>query len=188
MTTSKEPPARVRKLSLEQMGKLHDMEGDEEFRQALYQLHLDLDDAAAESKGDLGKLVAWLRHQLDVMIEYEYGAGEYAPQEIRCDKGPIVRFDGRVLAEHTTNPKGNRDRWVELRVWATPAGAWIVETVSCSDKQEEQDFANALVLDHVSDLKDPRSRPIRAMDWMGWSNPARALASKLDWDLTVEVS
>lgn len=101
--------------------------------------------------------------------------GGYERVTIRRTRGKALRFHGRLLGEEVVGHR-DRDRWLELRLWETPAGAWIVERVSASDEPGERDFANALVL-----KGDTADRPYLAMEWLDWINPAKSLARRMKW-------
>ncbi|PZU59849.1 MAG: hypothetical protein DI547_05065 [Sphingobium sp.] len=107
----------------------------------------------------------------------------FTPQTISANRGPVYEFMGRLLAQHSTqNAKRTKTRWTELRLWETPAGAWVVEHVGCSDDDGHVDIADVAVF--------PRhkvGREFAVMDTLEWSYAARALASKMKWDLKVRV-
>lgn len=110
------------------------------------------------------------------------GPGEFTPQKIVANKGPTLQFDGNLLIEYSTDPKRQKVRWTEFRLWETPSGAWIMETVGCSDDEAQVDIFDAEVF-----RGEVGERPIAVMDWLGWSYPARAIAKKLGWNLIVRI-
>lgn len=107
---------------------------------------------------------------------------EFTPQKIVANKGPTLQFDGKLLIEYSTDPKKQKVRWTELRLWETPSGAWIMESVGCSDDEAQVDIFDAEVF-----RGEVGERPIAVMDWLGWSYPARAIAKKMGWNLIVRV-
>ncbi|WP_066700127.1 hypothetical protein [Sphingobium amiense] len=124
----------------------------------------------------------------------------YSYQVIKANRGPTFEFVGKLLGEHTTNSKGDRSKWTELRLWETPSGKWVAESAGCSDEPGHVDIADAavirgpVVLVDRQTLKDfqekaPQtlSMEFQAMDFWGWSSPAKALAKKLGWNIKVQV-
>ena len=124
----------------------------------------------------------------------------YSREKIVCNHGPTYEFWGKLLGEHTTNPKGNRSKWTEIRLWETPSGKWVAESAGCSDEPGHVDIANAAVIRgpavlverqtlHSFQEKEPEilSMEFQAMEFWGWSSPAKALAKKLGWNIVVQV-
>lgn len=92
-------------------------------------------------------------------------------QRIARERGPIVRFHGREVA--TVSFGKGKPRWIEIVLWETPGGAWVVERIEASDRQGEKDFVDALVVRDAD--------PIVVMDWLGWTIPARELGKSMGW-------
>ncbi|EQA97263.1 hypothetical protein [Sphingobium sp. HDIP04] len=111
-------------------------------------------------------------------------ADGYTHEEIACNRGPTYQFLGKLLGEHTTNPKRDRAKWTEIRLWETPSGKWVAESAGCSDEPGHVDIADAAV---IAGDQDGRSMEFQAMDFWGWSSPAKALAKRLGWNLVVRV-
>lgn len=118
----------------------------------------------------------------------------YEPQLISANKGPEFQFYGKLLIEVTTQNRGRtKARWTELRLWETPAGAWVMESVGCSDDDGHVDITDAEAFPPIGGLDEiqggyrGKGREERVMDWLGWSYAAREMASKMGWDLTVRV-
>ena len=109
---------------------------------------------------------------------------EYTPQSITQNRGPIVEFTGRALDEYSTQKPGQSNRaWTEVTLWETCAHNWVLEVINCSDRDDQQDFADA----HILDQGDMQERIFAAMSILGWSGYARKMAKRLGWSLVVEV-
>lgn len=130
----------------------------------------------------------------------EVAAQGYSYQVIKANRGPTYQFMGKLLGEHSTNPKGDRTKWTELRLWETPSGKWVAESAGCSDEPGHVDIADAhvirgpVVLIDRQILKDfeekttqTLSMEFQAMEFWGWSSPAKALANKLGWNLIIKI-
>lgn len=105
-------------------------------------------------------------------------------QYIAANHGPTYEFWGRLLGEYSTNNNGRKSKWTELRLWETPSGKWVTESAGCSDEPGQVDILDASV---VNGELDGRPMEFQAMDFWKWSSPAKALAKRLGWDLTVKV-
>lgn len=130
----------------------------------------------------------------------DYAAEGFTREKIACNRGPTYEFWGKLLGEHTTNPKGDRTKWTEIRLWETPSGKWVVESAGCSDEPGHVDIADAVHIrgpivlidrqslqDFAEQTPEIRSMEFQAMDFWGWSSPAKALAKKLGWNLKVQL-
>ena len=120
----------------------------------------------------------------DLPRAIDLGPAPFLPVELSNNKGPGVSFDGRLLHEGTTqNRARTKTRWGEIRLWETPAGAWIAEDVACSEDDGEVDITK------VGVFRDPigEDRHFLVMDFFGWNHLARAMASKLKWNLVMRV-
>jgi hypothetical protein len=131
---------------------------------------------------------------------YAIAAEGYNQKKITCNRGPTYEFLGRLLGEYSTDPQAKRTKWTELRLWETPSGKWVAESAGCSDEPGQVDIIDAhvirgpVVLVERQTLKDfeektPQtlSMEFQAMEFWGWSSPAKALAKKLGWRLVIEV-
>jgi hypothetical protein len=110
--------------------------------------------------------------------------GGFTRQSITATRGPTYQFDGRLLGEHSTNNNGKRSKWTEIRLWQTVSGKWIAESAGCSDEPGQVDIVDAAV---INGDRDGTRMEFQAMDFWGWTSPAKALAKKLGWDLIVVV-
>ena len=124
----------------------------------------------------------------------------FTREKIVCNRGPTYEFWGKLLGEYSTNPQRTRSKWTELRLWETPSGQWVAESAGCSDEPGHVDIADAVVIrgpvvlvdrqtlqDFESKTPQTLSMEFQAMEFWGWSSPAKALAKKLGWDLKVKV-
>ncbi len=93
-------------------------------------------------------------------------------------RGPILRFMGKVIAEKIHGSKAHNQRWIELRVWETPGGAWVVEKANASDAAGERDFFAAWVIEAAVPADE---RPAHVMEALDWSNLARTMAKDMGW-------
>lgn len=110
---------------------------------------------------------------------------EYTPQSITQNRGPVIEFHGRELDEFTTQKPNQPGRaWTEVTLWETRGGNWVLEVINCSDREGQQDFPDA----HVLDQPDMQERIFAAMEIMGWSGYARKMAKRLGWSLVREVA
>lgn len=124
----------------------------------------------------------------------------FSKEALKCTRGPTFEFWGKLLGEYSTDPQRKRTKWTELRLWQTPSGQWIAESAGCSDEPGHVDIIDAhvirgpVVLVDRQTLKDFEERTpqtlsmeFQAMEFWGWSSPAKALAKKLGWNLSVQV-
>lgn len=145
-------------------------------------------------------LHAALEKPAPVATEPESNAADFKSMKLVCSRGPTFEFKGKLLGEYSTDPQGKKTKWTELRLWETPSGKWVAESAGCSDEPGHIDIIDAhvirgpVVLVDRQTLKDfeektPQtlSMEFQAMEFWGWSSPAKALAKRLGWDLTVKV-
>ncbi|HCW62535.1 MAG TPA: hypothetical protein DHB48_16305 [Sphingobium sp.] len=124
----------------------------------------------------------------------------FTREKIVCNRGPTYEFWGKLLGEYSTNPKRDRSKWTELRLWETPSGQWVAESAGCSDEPGHVDIADALVIrgpvvlvdrqtlkDFEEKTPQTLSMEFQAMEFWGWSSPAKALAKRLGWNLLINV-
>lgn len=72
---------------------------------------------------------------------------DFNPTRLACSHGPDLHFDGKLLGSYSTqNKAGSKSRWTELRLWETPAGNWIAESVGCSTRENEGEIREARVI------------------------------------------
>lgn len=115
--------------------------------------------------------------ELQAFVRKPVPAGYEVVKIVRV-RGKTLRFHGKLLAEQHVGSRKSTDRWIELRLWATPAGAWIAELVRASDHHGEQDIEDALVI--PPDQANAEGATM-AMDFWNWINPARSLARQMGW-------
>lgn len=161
---------------------------------------LDFDDATIAS-------ISFVDEREDAKRRFEgqradpaLAAEGYSFEVIKANRGPEFQFMGRLLGEYTTNPRGDRSKWTEIRLWETPSGKWVAESAGCSDEPGHVDIADAMVIrgpvvlvqrqtlkDFEEQAPETLSMEFQAMEFWGWSSPAKALAKKLGWDLRVTI-
>lgn len=139
---------------------------------------------------------------------------DFRPIRLACSHGPDLHFDGKLCGSYTTqNKAGTKQRWTELRLWETPGGNWIAESVGCSSRDGEGEIREARVIEMevyhdvevvrtpprlgsggyleaenfaASDLGpkiDEDARMGAAMEAWGWTTAAKAFARELGWDM-----
>jgi hypothetical protein len=115
-----------------------------------------------------------------------------AKQRLQVNNAPDVHFEGSVIHEYSTqNAGGAKERWTEIRLWETTAGAWIVESVGCSKRAGESNLRDVIVLNPVEDGDDAEEigeQRIAVMDFLGWTHVAKAFARAADWDMVRRVA
>lgn len=116
--------------------------------------------------------------------------------------GPDVHFEGRLVHEFSTQRKdGGKDRWTELRLWETPAGNWVAESVGMSTRGGERELREAAVIEGGAAEERVRLRaPIdherhgretartQVMVAFGYTTAAKAFARKMGWDMVRQVA
>jgi hypothetical protein len=132
---------------------------------------------------------------------------EYKDVRISANNAPDVRFRGRLLGDFTTqNRDRTKPRWTELRLWKTEGGAWVAESVGCSDSEREVDIADVAVIDDATRAPDgfvvlPRidgaeaeskesalhRRRIAVMAFFGWTTMAKRFAREMGWQVWRDV-
>ncbi len=99
-----------------------------------------------------------------------------------------VAFSGRLLGEYSTqNAGGTKDRWTELRLWETEAGAWIVESVGKSTAGREIDLRDVKTIPRDPERTENRDDRVAVMEAFGWSIVAKAFARTMGWDVVRRV-
>ena len=124
----------------------------------------------------------------------------FTREKIVCNRGPTYEFWGKLLGGYSTNPQRTRSKWTELRLWETPSGQWVAESAGCSDEPGHVDIADAVVIrgpvvlvdrqtlkDFEQKTPQTLSMEFQAMEFWGWSSPAKALAKRLRWNLHIDV-
>lgn len=128
--------------------------------------------------------------------------GEFETVELARKDKSDVRFTGRLLGEVDSDTEGrdagrtNRGRWTRLQLWELASGTWVAAAIGCSDKPNEIDLGDIVVVptdvDSYEGTPDERlaadesERMRRVMAFFGWSWLAKKLADQLGWDV-VEV-
>lgn len=130
---------------------------------------------------------------------------EYKKTRLACTHGPDLHFDGRIVHEFTTQRKdGGKERWTELRLWETPAGNWIAESVGESSRHGDIALREATVIEGVitrpiriseriggvdmdNDIilqgSEDQSARLKVMEAFGWTTAAKAFAREMGWQV-----
>ncbi|MEA3044596.1 MAG: hypothetical protein QOH47_2434 [Sphingomonadales bacterium] len=126
----------------------------------------------------------------------------FTPTRLACSHGPDLWFDGKLIGQYSTQRKdGGKDRWTELRLWETPAGNWVAESVGCSTRENEGVIREARVIERPVSVRlvrpDRQGETVRiltspaevdaAMDAWNWTTAAKAFARELGWDVVRRV-
>lgn len=111
---------------------------------------------------------------------------EFTKQRIGVSDGPSLKFEGRIIADASSDPTRMRSQWTEFILWETRGGNWIVQTVACSNIEGQQDFSHALVIERPTEGFGLPERVV-AMDFMEWGVTARKIAKAMRWKLVREV-
>ena len=160
----------------------------EDFQRAVHELHLKM------QQGQRPDRLPQARPDRDEAPD------GFTREKIVCNRGPTYEFWGKLLGEYSTNPKRDRSKWTELRLWETPSGQWVAESAGCSDEPGHVDIADAVVIrgpvvlvdrqtlkDFEQKTPQTLSMEFQAMEFWGWSSPAKALAKRLGWNLHIDV-
>jgi len=67
------------------------------------------------------------------------------------DEERVVAFEGELLGE-ASSERGDKDRWFELRLYRTQAGAYIVAGVGKSRVPGETDLCWCKIVDRTEDV------------------------------------
>jgi hypothetical protein len=103
---------------------------------------------------------------------------KYQKVRLQVSHGPDLHFEGKVLHQFSTqNKAATKPRWTELRLWETPAGNWIAESVGMSTHEREGEIREADVIEESRDSK------LRVMEIFQWTSAAKAFARELGWDV-----
>jgi hypothetical protein len=109
---------------------------------------------------------------------------DFTPIRLACSHGPDLHFEGKLVHEYSTQNKGRtKDRWTELRLWETPAGNWVAESVGMSSRNGEGVIREARVIK----VGEGSERVGAVMEAFGWTTAAKAFARDMGWQVTVRV-
>lgn len=110
---------------------------------------------------------------------------DFEPREEKQTRGPTLHFEGRLLAEATTERPGKRD-WQEVEIWETRGGNWICIMVGVKGDRSH-DFIKATVVEREK-VAGSWAHQCAVMDALEWSSLARAAVKKaFGWTLVQEV-
>lgn len=98
--------------------------------------------------------------------------------------GPLIEFNGRLLAENSFEAKGHIPTRVSFEIWETEAGALIAASISTPLDGHGTELVEVTVAEPQDDAQAMR---FAVMEHFGWRDGARSMARKLGWDLRVEV-
>ena len=109
--------------------------------------------------------------------------GEFEHVELVQDRGPVLAFAGRLIAETSFETKGPQPVAVTLEVWQTEAGALIAGTYRRRPGSEEESFEGIV----VEPSADHQAMRFAVLDAFGWDIRSRSMARKLGWSLVRDV-
>lgn len=107
--------------------------------------------------------------------------------EIKQNRGPMLKFEGRLLAETEWS---TRDGQMRLEIWQTRGGALIPVTRSIfNDKRRGITSASVVEPEAASlspnDLQETAAMRFAVMDHFDWTDAARSMVrEQLGWKLT----
>lgn len=107
---------------------------------------------------------------------------EYERVEIEQDRGPVVEFNGRLLAENKFTTHERLE--MALEIWETQGGALVAVSASTLPGQPDSEDARVTVVPPQDDVQAMRFAVMQAFNW---ENRARTMARKLGWSLRTEV-
>lgn len=127
---------------------------------------------------------------------------EFENIEIKQNRGPTLRFSGKLLAEDSHTTKGRDPFEIRMEIWATPAGALIAANYSKPADGSGFEDARATVVEptifdpendemalSILDRLDEQRMRFAVMDHFDWDRRARSMVRKqLKWSLVQEVS
>lgn len=67
------------------------------------------------------------------------------------DEERVIAFEGELLGE-ATSARSDKERWFELRIYRTQAGAYIVSGIGKSSVPSEVDLAWVKIVDTAEDV------------------------------------
>jgi len=111
---------------------------------------------------------------------------QYEEQTIQQQRGPTIRFTGKLLAETEFETRGRDPMRVTFEIWETPGGALVAVSQTEPAEREGHVSANVLV---VEDRSDEQAARFAVMDHFDWHDRARSMVGKqLKWKLVREVA
>lgn len=110
--------------------------------------------------------------------------GEYEMVEIAQDRGPVVEFTGRLLAETSFETKRGQPLTMTLEIWETQGGALVAVSASTLPGESGREDARVTVVPPQDDVQAMR---FAVMEHFQYENRARSMVRKLGWSLRQEV-
>lgn len=77
---------------------------------------------------------------------------EYKSTRISRGNGSDLSFDGRLVAEVSSDPSQVTDRWTELRLYETEKGKFVPQSVGRSALPGEGDISNCAVCENLEEV------------------------------------
>lgn len=99
--------------------------------------------------------------------------------------GPLIEFNGRLLAENSFEAKGHIPTHVSFEIWESQGGALVAASVSTPLDLSKAELVEVTVAEPQDDAQAMR---FAVMEHFGWRDGARSMARKLGWDLRVEIA
>lgn len=104
--------------------------------------------------------------------------------EIEQDYGPKVDFTGRILSANEFVTKSDNPMYVTMKVWQTKGGALIAQLTT---EPNDGGGYRAVRCEVVEVADDLQSMWFAVMDFFDWTDGARSMARKMNWNLRREV-
>jgi hypothetical protein len=79
------------------------------------------------------------------------------PWEVFDDVKP-VRFAGRLLAEASSHEHHDRPRWLDMELYRTTQGRYVLVRIACSDTPGEKDISYVRIVDTAEEVLEHLKR------------------------------
>lgn len=109
---------------------------------------------------------------------------EYERVDLAQSAGPKIEFTGRLLRECEFVTGGAVPLSVKYEIWETRKGALIGVQFAQPANGHGYESCRAKVIEQQ---EDPFTMRLALLDWFEWRVEAASMATKLKWDLRVEV-
>lgn len=128
-------------------------------------------------------------------------AGEYELVKMKQNRGPMLRFMGKLLADEEFTTRGRDPLLIVMEIWQTEGGAFVACTKSWpAEREDGHRDQRATVVEPIikddgdytgdpADLIDEQAMRFAVMQHFEWEARARSMVKKqLGWNLTQEVA